>query len=225
MDLLRIIRSIEELIYELTSWLIFYPRMIWASIHRPFQMMDYVAAEELQSVDEQFDDALSPPLMLFVTIVLAHVIEIGSVGVAHPQGGAIATIFASEEALLLFRALLFSLFPLLGAVAVVKASKTPITRASLRTPFFSLCILAAPFALLQSIGGVVFLSSLPGAGVIGPALMGVAATVYLVRQAIWMRRTTGIGAVRASGMSLISFAQALFYVAIVLAIVLRGSRL
>lgn len=224
MDLLRLIRSIEELLYELTCWLIFYPRTLWAAVRHPFRSMAYVVDEEAERDEDQFTDSLSPPLLLFVSILLAHAIELGSVGLLKPQSGIVAVLFSSEQLLLLFRALLFSLFPLLGALTIVATAGTGITRKSLRAPFYSLCILAAPFALAQSLGGVLVRATPAGSTPVGVALMGGAAIFYLVGQGIWIRRLTGVSGVKAAGKSLLSFGQALVYVLLVMFAVTSGFR-
>lgn len=223
LDLLRIIRSIEELLYELTSWLIFYPRTLWAAIRHPFATMAHVAREERETTEDQFSDGLSPPLLLFITILLAHGIELSSVGLGPAPSRAVAALFASEQFLLLFRALLFSLFPLLGAAAAVRARGTPMTRATLRSPFFSLCIIAAPFALLSSIGLVLARARFDGAGLAGAALILGSSLLYLALQAMWMKRTLPIGPWRAAWLSLLSFAQAVFYLLVVVLALAQGA--
>ena len=35
MDFLKIIRSLEELLYEVMTWLVFYPRTMWRIVARP----------------------------------------------------------------------------------------------------------------------------------------------------------------------------------------------
>lgn len=208
-DLLRLIRSIEELLYELTCWLIFYPRTLWAAVRHPLRSMAYVASEESQVDDEQFTDTLAPPLLLFVSILIAHGIELGLVGLPKPSSGPIAFLFGSEQLLLIFRALLFSLFPLLGALAIVKASGMEVTRSSLRAPFYSLCTIAAPFALAQSVGGIIVRMAFDGATIVGIALMLIAALLYLIGQTVWIRQCVKVSRPRALVMSLGAFVQAL----------------
>jgi len=41
MDFLKIVRSIEGLLYEVMSWIIFYPTTMWRVIRHPLTMMKY----------------------------------------------------------------------------------------------------------------------------------------------------------------------------------------
>jgi hypothetical protein len=45
MDLIRLLKSLEELIYELVSWLVFYPVTMWRSIVNPQEMMRYAQSD------------------------------------------------------------------------------------------------------------------------------------------------------------------------------------
>lgn len=225
MDLLRIIRSIEELIYELTSWLLFYPLTLWHSLRHPLEMMSYVAAEEQEREEARFTDALSPPLLLFVTILLAHAIELGTFGVVRNAGGTIARLLASsEQLLLLFRALVFSLFPLIGAAVIVRVGGGTFSRAALRTPFFALCCIAAPFALVVSLGLILSRAGTDLTQAGGLALIAAAALYYFVLQAAWMRQVLRIGRLRAALLSTAAGGAALAYLLIVLAAIAGAQR-
>lgn len=47
--LFAILRSIEELLYEVMTWLIFYPRTMWQVIRHPGRMIDYSDHEQTDS--------------------------------------------------------------------------------------------------------------------------------------------------------------------------------
>lgn len=64
MDLLKILRSFEEFIFEATSWLIFYPMTLWRVLRDPLAAMDYSDREQADSDERRYDDTLSPPLFL-----------------------------------------------------------------------------------------------------------------------------------------------------------------
>jgi hypothetical protein len=51
MDFLKLIRSLDELLYEIMSWLIFYPVTLWRALTRPLKMMDYSDAEQGDAED------------------------------------------------------------------------------------------------------------------------------------------------------------------------------
>lgn len=74
MDLLKILRSFEELLFEAMTWLYFYPRTMLRIVARPMTAMAYSDREEGQPEDLRYDDALSPPVLLIITLALANAI-------------------------------------------------------------------------------------------------------------------------------------------------------
>ena len=168
---MNLLKSIEALLYEIVSWFIFYPLTLWRCIRHPLRMMAYAQRELTDPPDEQFVDALSPPIFLFLTIVIAHLVDLGFGAVTVTAGG----IFADTRNLLMFRAVAFSLFPLVLAVQAVRQQELQLNRVTLRPPFYSQCYVAAPFILAldlaltvghrenttaQMFGGVIFLGGL-----------------------------------------------------------------
>ena len=84
MDFLRIIRSLEELLYEVMTWLVFYPRTLWRIVATPGRMMRYSDAEQADAPDKQYTDTLSPPLFLMLTILIGHGVALG-LGTEAPE--------------------------------------------------------------------------------------------------------------------------------------------
>ena len=70
MTFFNILKSLDELLYELMTWLVFYPVTLWRSIRRPLSTMAYARAELERDHAEQFRQTLSPPVFLLVTIPL-----------------------------------------------------------------------------------------------------------------------------------------------------------
>jgi hypothetical protein len=58
------LRSLGDLLYEVMSWLIFFPVTLWRALTHPLRMMAYVDNELGQPAEEQFVDTLNPPLFL-----------------------------------------------------------------------------------------------------------------------------------------------------------------
>jgi len=56
LDFMKLLKSLEELLYELVSWLLFYPITMWRSVVSPLIMMRYADAE--------LADRLSLPIRL-----------------------------------------------------------------------------------------------------------------------------------------------------------------
>lgn len=151
MDLMNLLRSIEALLYELVSWLVFYPITLWRCLRHPHAMMAHAEAQLKEPPEAQFQDAISPPLFLFLTLFLSHLIgNEFSVG-QHILAGPLQ----DERNLLIFQAVLFSLFPLLVALQKVRMTGARLTRSSLRPAFYSQCYLAAPFVLIFDLASIV----------------------------------------------------------------------
>ena len=89
MNVLTILRSVEELLYEVMAWLLFYPLTLWKTLRRPLQTMAY---EQKDKPDKQDLETLSPPLFLVLSILLVHrgdpghhgLVSGGSVGLVAP---------------------------------------------------------------------------------------------------------------------------------------------
>ena len=152
MDFLRIIRSLEELLYEVMGWLVFYPRTMWRIVARPVSMMRYSDREQADTPEQQYADTLSPPLFLMLTILLAHGFAL-AMGAKMPEArNAVARmLLSSEQNLLILRSILFSIFALVAATTLIKRRQRALDRATLRAPFFTQCYLTAPFALAVSV--------------------------------------------------------------------------
>jgi len=144
MDFMKLLKSIEELLYELITWFVFYPLTFWRIIRHPIVMLTY-AQKELSTKDGvQFDDAVSPPILLLLTLVLLHVTE----GMLSRAPTAILpTLLQDDRNLLLFRALAFSLFPLLYATIGLRVGGARLTRSTLKPAFYSQSYATVPFVL------------------------------------------------------------------------------
>lgn len=149
MDFMKLLKSIEELLYELLSWLVFYPLTFWRIVVHPIAMLSYAQKELTEKEDAQFDDAVSPPILLVLTLVMLHLVE-GAVNQAWAS--ALPFLFQDDRNLLIFRAVSFSLFPLLYATFGLRASGARLTRTTLRPAFYSQSYATVPFVLVASIG-------------------------------------------------------------------------
>jgi hypothetical protein len=199
LDFIAIIRSLEELLYEVMSWLIFYPRTLWRIAVNPTRMTLYSDDEQDDSPTERYSDALSPPLLLMITLVIAHLVEVGF-GLQGPKGhgGAVAkTLLGSEQSLLMLRALLFAVIPITIAAIVLRLERKPFDRQTLRAPFYSQCYLVVPFALLASVGSNVARAPAHHWENTGVAMVAVALVWFLWAETFWMRRQLGLGVARA----------------------------
>jgi hypothetical protein len=211
LDFIAIIRSLEELLYEVMTWLIFYPKTLWRIIVNPTAMTLYADEEQDDSPAERYSDALSPPLLLMLTLVISHVFELGF-GLQGPKGhgGAMAkTLVGSEQSLLMLRALLFAIIPVTVAAIVLAVQRKPVDRQTLRSPFYAQCYIVVPFALLASVGSNV--ARAPGHDwtIAGMAMVGLALLWFIWAEMLWLRRQLGLAALASLVTAVLCVAAAL----------------
>lgn len=195
MDFMKLLKSLEELLYELVSWLIFYPITLWRSVVTPLSMMQYADTELADRLEDQYDDSLSPPLFLLITLLASQAITYSlpstyDVTTAARQLG-------SGSNLLIARGVIFGVYPLCMAVALLRWKGPKLTRNSLRPPFFSQCYVTAPFSFVLVTG--FDLASMPyeyGLA-IGLTVVALATVWYAQAEIRWLRRELGVRALKA----------------------------
>lgn len=220
MDFLKIVRSIEGLLYEVMSWIIFYPTTMWRVIRHPLTMMKYSEVEQTEAPDHQYTDTLSPPLFLLLSILIAHAIEVAMHERIVLHSGLAGELVRSHEYLLILRAIAFSVVPLMFAVALLQGLGKTVDRAKLRAPFFSQCYLAAPIALgigLCSVGVRSPYHDLKIAGIVGALLI---VSWCLGLQTAWLAAHLTISTGRAFLIALWTAIKALAMIAAIGAILL-----
>lgn len=189
MDLMNLLRSVEALLYEIVSWLVFYPLTLWRVITRPQRMMGYAERELTDRPDEQFVDALSPPIFLFLTLLIAHMIELRFGQPLNLPDG----VLRDDRNLLIFRAVAFSIFPLLAGIQRVRQKSQQLNRTTLRPAFYSQCYLAAPFVLAVDVSFIIRSQSGEAALPVGFVLLGIGLTWYVLSLAYWFRQQAQLG--------------------------------
>lgn len=184
MDFMKMLRSLEELLYEVMTWLVFYPRTFFLTLVQPLKTLEYCRAQFHRPEEEQFDRSLAPPLFLLLSLLLSHAVELGlhydPFAASHD---ALARL--SEQNLIILRALVFAVFPLMFAMHHLKASGLQLTRSTLRGPFFIECYPAAVFAFLSG-AGMTIADAAPQARLWGVSLALAAAAWYLGVQTFWI---------------------------------------
>lgn len=201
MNFFNLLQSLDELLYEVMSWLVFYPITLWRTLVRPLKMMDYSDVEQGDASDQQYTDTLSPPLFLLLSLIIVHAAEIALVGndavVASKVG--LSALVSNNTDLIILRIVMYSLFPVMMATRMVRAQGLQVDRTTLRAPFYSQCYVAAVLAMM--LGGAVILvklghdwSLLAGAGL---AFFGLLWFGFL--QTAWFNQHLKCGRLRAFG--------------------------
>jgi hypothetical protein len=217
MDFMKLLKSLEELLYEVVSWLVFYPLTIWRCLVDPLHMMRYADEELADQPQNQYDDMLSPPLFLLLTLLLAQ-----SLSHAMPSlydDSALPPVLSSTANLLIARGVIFSVLPLVMAVTLVQRKKIRLTRETLRPPFYSQCYVAALFVLVAGIGlDLMLIPHRAGLGA-GATVFCAAILWYGQAQVRWFRQDLQITTAAAIGLFVSRFLVAIIVIlAVALAI-------
>jgi len=203
MDLYKLIKSLEEFLYEVATWLLFYPRTFWISLTRPASLAVYTDVELSENVDDQFTDVVSPPMFFLLSLLLAHGLELATHQHFGDHKSELANrVFESDTSLLIFRSIAFSLFPLFMANGLMRRLRMPVDRNTLRRPFYMQCFFTAPFIILTSIAGMLMQWNTVDIRLAGVALWAVATARYLMVEASWFRERLGVSRTRAFGIAL-----------------------
>jgi len=195
LDFMKILKSLEELLYELVSWLVFYPLTLWRSTTRPLSMMRYADLELSDRPESQYDDTLSPPLFLLITLLLSQGLSTVFPTIYDPSD--LPKALGTGSNLLIARGVIFGIFPLCMSVVLLRWKSVALTRTSLRPPFFSQCFVAAPFVFV--VGLAFDLLFMPGnqGDVAGAIVMLLAILWYGQAQVRWFVRDLDIGVAKA----------------------------
>lgn len=223
MDFLKLIRSFEELLFEVMTWFVYYPRTLWLTVRHPLRMIDYSNHEQKEGEDQQYADTLSPPLLLLITLVFVHVVEL-SMGIETIRAGSDAAkaFVSSDQNLIVLRSFMFGLLPLFASLAYVRRRRLPLERKNLRPPFFGQCYLASIYALMISLSYIVGSQRFFSASQTGDVLAAAATLWYLVVQTLQFKRALTLSSVRAALVAIWVFLEAVFYVMIVGLIITGG---
>jgi hypothetical protein len=212
MNFMQLLRSLDELLYEVMSWLVFFPLTLWRTLRHPLQMMEYASRELADTEERQYDDTLSPPLFLLLALLLSHGLELAFVGAVNPIIGdkrGLAGLIDDDTSLLMLRLALFSLIPLVQAASLLHGQREPVTRQQLKAPFYAQCYTAAPFALLLGISAIVMQGNTPSALLAGLALFVLVIAAYFAVQIAWFRKHRGGSRLRAVAHSTSGFVAGL----------------
>jgi len=211
MDFLKLIQSLDELLYEVMSWLVFYPITLWRALTRPLKMMDYSEAELTDPAESQYSDTMSPPLFLMLTLALTHAAELSIVGQSETvlQKTGLGGLVNDDSSLIVMRVAFFSIFPLVMAARLVRARAVRLDRGPLKPPFYSQCYVAAPFSAMVGTSGILMQLKPQASQLGGLALLVFALLWFGSLQILWFARHLRVGYWRAAGHASIAMIEAL----------------
>lgn len=217
MDFMKWLNSLDELLYEVMSWLLFFPLTLWRAAVHPLDVMDLVEQEAGLPDDQQYATVLSPPLFLALSLLLAH-----SVATAMGQTDAIianhhglAGLVDDNASALVLRVVVFAAFPLFLAARIVRGCGIVLTRTTLRRPFYEQCYPAAVFALGLSIGTSLAIVANPTTHALGQVLIAGSILNFWLVETRWFARVTAGGHARAAGSVLLGMLEGALFLLVV----------
>lgn len=208
MDFFKFIKSLDELLYEVISWLLFYPLTLWRMIHSPVRTMLAAQRELREDESGQFDDSIAPPLFLLLTLILLHVVELGVVGQSElvRSNVGLRGLIQDDTSLIIFRILMYSLLPVAAAARLLQARGAHFDKKGLRSPFYGQCYAGGVFALLLNTAGL--LLGRPGLQAELAAVVLILALGWLlVVEARWFSAELNVGLLRGLGQALLMTGQ------------------
>lgn len=181
------INSLDELLYEVMSWLLFFPLTLWRSIVHPFAMMDYADDQLALPDDEQYGAALSPPLFLAIALLMAHAVSLalGQVDAIVADRHGLAGLVNDDASALVLRLVVFASFSLFTATRMVRRRGLPIDRNALCAPFYAQCYPTGVFALGIGIGISLARTTMPTTYMGGIGLVVASIVYYVIVETRW----------------------------------------
>lgn len=143
------LNSLDELLYEIMSWLLFFPITLWRATSRPVSTMREIEREAALPDDQRYGAVLSPPLFLALALLLGHAVAtaLGQTDKIIASHHGLADLINDNASALVLRVIVFAAFPLFLAARLVRRQGVKLNRASLQLPFYEQCYPAAVFAL------------------------------------------------------------------------------
>lgn len=194
MDFLKILKSLEEFVYEALTWLVLLPRTLWRIVVSPRRMTGYAEAQLASQSDTRYSEAISPPLLLILCVLLSHFIDLAVRDPAPETAvGLSAMVLSSEQNLLLYRTIAFGVWSLAGAVCLLMIMRITVDRETLRVPFYEQCYLVAPFAFTISISLTLIELDRRWPLLVAVCIFLAATLWFWLAQAAWFRARASLG--------------------------------
>jgi hypothetical protein len=145
MNFVQWLSSLDELLYELMSWIIFFPLTLWRIVRHPLKTMHYAEEQLLLDPERQYRGSVSPPIMLMLTIVIVQGLSLaldGPNSIVSSRHG-LAGLVNDNTTLLLLRVILFGTFAIILATRKVQRSDLDVDRDTLKPAFYAQCTTAS----------------------------------------------------------------------------------
>lgn len=193
MDFMKWLSSLDELLYEVMSWLLFFPLTLWRSLVEPLRTMRLVEEEAVLPDAERYAAVLSPPLFLALGLLLSHAasMALGEQDAIVANSHGLASLVSDATTALLLRVVVFASVPLFLAARLVRRSGRRLDRQSLQLPFYQQCFPGAVLALGVSLGTSLATASLSWSQPVGAAAIIASLLFFLVVEVRWFAMADG----------------------------------
>lgn len=145
MDFLKLIQSLQDLIFEMVVWALLIPKTIFQTIFRPTWMVNYVNQEFEKPADEQFDEYMPPGLFFLAMAVIPSALF---AWVQNMDFNLIESLSQLNETNLLTSAFTTLISILIYLVWIKWLNKHPVKRSGLKRLFMIQCYLVTPPQLI-----------------------------------------------------------------------------
>lgn len=190
MTFLQLLSALDDLLYEVMSWLVFLPITMWRILRAPLTMMRYAEEQLALEEDKQYAATLSPPIMLILTIVVGQALGLAFEGVSSIVSSrhGLAGLVNDNTTLFILRLFLFAIFALVLATWKVHRSQIDLDRTSLKPAFYAQCYATSPLALAVAIAGIAMAHTDASVRLYGFVGLVLSLLIYGVVQIRWFRR-------------------------------------
>jgi len=147
MDLFKIVRSIEELLYQIVIWVLLVPKTLVRVIRSPSWAQLYVTEEIKKDPDNQFEEYMSPIMFLVAAAVLPSFV-LSSLDPVEIKIPIYKLIAPNTEYKFYIHAFLWALAPLSFAYVHFRELNESINREDLKLFFYIQCYVIAPISLI-----------------------------------------------------------------------------
>lgn len=211
MDFMKWLNSLDELLYEVMSWLLFFPITLWRATVAPLRLMAEIEQQAALPDQEQYGAILSPPLFLALSLLLTHAgaTALGQSDALIVNHHGLASLVNDNATALVVRVVAFAGFALFLAARLLRSKGVPLSRVTLRQPFYEQCYPSAVFALGLGVGTSLTLVSLGPTHVAGQLLMAVSLAYFATVEVRWFAAAGSISHVRALGHVALATSQAM----------------
>lgn len=210
MDLIKIIRTLEEFLFEVATWFVLWPKTLLEILRSPSWTVDYVSQEILKGDEARFDSHISPIIFFILTAVLPYFIVFSFLMVVKANsvansGGSFLGSF-SHEAIAMIIAIFMLAGPLGFATCISLSKKEGISKSGIRSRFYSQTYIFTPaYLALLPFMFIVFFTDFKPEIILASDIVGIIAIIscnvffwwLLVSEVIVIKKTFDISVQKA----------------------------